>query len=93
MTDGDLWANPYHCDSGILQNRAMIDKSDVVDQITIGIIYNTGPGPCDPEEEVCHKACLATIFNDAECSGASKLIRSDILYRPDIRMAPAKPPT
>jgi len=59
-----------HCDSGILQNRAMIGKSDEADQITIGIIYNN--------------ACQATIFNESECSGSSKLIRSDIIYRPDI---------
>merc|ERR1719384_2757503 len=49
----------------------MIDKSDEADQITIGIIYN-------------NNACQATIFNESEGSGSSKLIRSDIIYRPDI---------
>lgn len=74
-----------HCDSGILQNRAMIDKSDEADQISIGIIYVCKGPDCN------HKACNATIYNESECSGASKLIRSDIIYRPDIKEKGAEP--
>ena len=80
----------HHCDSGILQNRAMIDKSDEADQISIGIIYK--PPTCtDPPCTTEAPACNATIFNESECSGASKLIRSDIIYRPDIKEAGAVP--
>lgn len=35
--------------------------------------------------------CLATIFDEPECAGSSKLIRSDVLYRPDIKSAGAVP--
>ena len=84
----------HHCDSGILQNRAMIDKSDEADQISMGIIYKppTDPPICtDPPCTPLGPACNATIFNESECSGASKLIRSDIIYRPDIKEAGAVP--
>ena len=49
----------------------MIEKSDTIDQISIGIIYK-------------NNACIATMFDGEECTGSSMLIRSDILYRPDI---------
>lgn len=82
-TESDI--RKSHCDSGILQNRAMIDKSDEADQISIGIIYVCKGDDCT------HNACNATIYNESECSGASKLIRSDILYRPDIKEKGADP--
>lgn len=85
----------HHCDSGILQNRAMIGKSDEADQISIGIIYIPKPDPpttcTDPPCNPIGPACNATIFNESECSGASKLIRSDIIYRPDIKEQGAVP--
>jgi len=74
-----------HCDSGILQNRAMIGKSDVADQVSIGIIY------IPPPEVNPSRPCHATIYNESECAGSSKLIRSDIMYRPDIKEKGAIP--
>lgn len=82
-TESDV--RKHHCDSGILQNRAMIKKADEADQISIGIIYVCKGEECN------HNACNATIYNESECSGASKLIRSDINYRPDIKEKGAEP--
>lgn len=56
----------------------MVEKSDTIDQLTIGIIYK-------------NNACIATMFDGEECTGSSKLIRSDVLYRPDIRDKGATP--
>ena len=80
---GDSASRIDNCNSGILFNRAMgADWSDRIDQISIGIAKPKccdGPTPCDPENP---EVCLATVYSDGDCGGASKKIRSDVLYRP-----------
>jgi len=90
-TESDV--RKVHCDSGILQNRAMIKKSDAADQISIGIIYKPPATTCDnpPCPNNNPMPCNATIFDETECAGSSKLIRSDVIYRPDIKSRGAVP--
>ena len=82
---GDSEQRKAQCNSGILFNRAMgADWSDRIDQISIGVAKppccTTPDGPiCPPEHP---EVCIATVYSDGDCGGASKKIRSDVLYRP-----------
>lgn len=60
------------------------DWSDRIDQISIGV----AKPPCCNGDTECPpttndpEVCLATVYSDNDCGGASKKIRSDVLYRP-----------
>ena len=94
--DGIEATRIQHCNSGILFNRAMgTNWSDTVDQLTIGV----AKPPCCPVEpgDCCDRnhpnwpdcdnepatVCLATVYSENDCGGESKLIRSDVVYRPN----------
>merc|ERR1739844_304671 len=66
-----------YCSDGFLYNNAMSNEADKIDQIRIGV------KPLD--------ACWGVIYEMAGCAGSSKIIRSDIHYRPDMDRAPYKP--
>lgn len=65
-----------NCNSGLLFNRAMGSTwSDRIDQISIGVAKPPCCGDdCGPIPEVC----IATVYSDTDCGGASKKIRSDV---------------
>jgi len=62
-----------------------LDWSDRIDQITVGV---ASPPCCGEECPPCENPpceehiCLATVYSDEDCGGASKKIRSDVVYRP-----------
>jgi len=57
------------------------DWSDRIDQISIGVAKPPCCGDsCPPEDHP--EVCLATVYSDSDCGGASKKIRSDVIYRP-----------
>ena len=66
-----------YCSDGFLYNNAMSNEADKVDQLRMGV------KPLD--------GCWGIIYEMASCAGNSKIIRSDIHYRPDIDRAPFKP--
>jgi len=80
------------CNSGHHFNQAMGSWADKMDQLEIFAL--APPCECDSEcDGPIRFPCHTTVYEEGDCKGASKLIRSDVVYRPKVSQKLSSPPT